>query len=97
MTHLNWFASVAALLAALPAVELAADSDKVQASGRNEKNSIATVLYEGPLVHDQNWHLTAGPPGPDNQKPGGTCSMIPHDVHNVAGSGFERITFEAER
>ena len=23
--------------------------------------------------------------------------MIPSDVQNVAGSGFERITFEAER
>ncbi|HEX4769702.1 MAG TPA: hypothetical protein VH351_02655 [Bryobacteraceae bacterium] len=96
-SHLHRLASAAALLAALPAIGLAADSDNVQASGRNEKHSIVTVLYEGPLVHDQNWHLTTGPPGPDNQKPGGTCSMIPSDVHNVAGSGFERITFEAER
>jgi hypothetical protein len=98
-SHLHRLAPAAALLAALPAIGLAADSDDVQASGRNEKHSIATVLYEGPLVHDQNWTIPAGPPGPDNQKagPGGTCSMVPHDLHNVAGSDFERITFEAQR
>jgi hypothetical protein len=56
--------------------------------------------FEGPLVHDQDWTIKAGPAGPDNQKfraLGGTCSMIPSDVHNVVGSGFERVTFEAER
>ena len=59
-----------------------------------------SVLYERPLVHDRDWTIKAGPAGPDNQKfraLGGTCSMIPSDVHNVAGSGYERVTFEAEQ
>jgi hypothetical protein len=100
--HLNWLASAAAssvFIFALPASELAADSEAAQAEKAKAKCRIFTVLYEGPLVHDQNWTVTAGPPGPDNQKagPGGTCSMIPHNIQNVAGSDFERITFEAER
>jgi hypothetical protein len=64
------------------------------------KYRIATVLYEGPLVHDQDWTIKSGPVGPDNQKfraVGGTCSMIPSDLHNAPGSGFERVTFEAKR
>jgi hypothetical protein len=68
--------------------------------GGKAKDTIAVVLYEGPLSHDQNWIIKAGPPGPDNQKfrgIGGTCSMIPNDVNNATGSGFERVTFEAER
>lgn len=58
------------------------------------------VLYHGPLVHDQNWRIKAGPRGPENQlfrAFGGTCSMVPHDVFNVTGSGIERVTFEAKR
>jgi len=73
------------------------DTRSVEAKGAP---SISVVLYEGPLVHDQNWVIKAGPPGPDNQKFrafGGTCSMIPADLHNSAGSGFERVTFQAER
>jgi hypothetical protein len=62
------------------------------------RHKIITVLYEGPLVHDRDWTIKSGPPGPDNQKfhgIGGTCSMVSSDVHNI--SGFERVTFEAER
>ena len=69
-------------------------------NGGHAKDSIALVLYQGPLVHDQDWTIKSGPVGPDNQKfraVGGTCSMIPSDVHNAPGSGFERVTFEAER
>ena len=81
-----------------------AKSDRNRANSEVENRGAAqgrtvTVLYEGPLVHDQDWTIRAGPAGPDNQKfraLGGTCSMIPSDVHNVAGSGFERVTFEAE-
>jgi hypothetical protein len=82
-----------------------AQSDASKASHAVENRGTAQgrtveVLYEGPLAHDQDWTIKAGPAGPDNQKfraLGGTCSMIPSDVHNVAGSGFERVTFEAER
>jgi hypothetical protein len=102
--HLKWYVfSVAGsvLLASVYAIGQTADwsDSKADHEGNKDrtKRSIFIVLYEGPLVHDQNWTLTAAPPGPDNQKPGGTCSMIPHDVHNAAGSGFERVTFEAER
>lgn len=65
-----------------------------------DKDKILVVLYEGPLVHDKDWMIKAGPPGPDNQKfraVGGTCSMIPNDLRNAPGSGFERVTFEAEK
>ena len=60
----------------------------------------ASVLYVGPLSHDQNWIIRSGPPSPDNQKfraLGGTCSMVPMDVSNNGGSGREEVTFEAER
>lgn len=57
------------------------------------------VLYDGPLSHDQDWTLKAGPRGPLNLKrggdKGGTCSMIPGDVSNV--SALERVVFTAER
>src|SRR5215831_1625784 len=60
------------------------------------KDSIFLVLYQGPRFGDPAWTIKSGPVGPDNQKfrdLGGTCSMIPSDVHNVPGSAFERITF----
>jgi hypothetical protein len=64
----------------------------------NARNAKVTVLYEGPLSHDQNWIIKYPPPGPDNYKThtlGGTCSMVLGDVSNA--SAFERIAFEAER
>jgi len=58
------------------------------------QQNLVTVLYEGPLVHDQNWTINAGPAGPDNQKYHGTCSTVPSDVHNV--SAVERVSFDAK-
>jgi hypothetical protein len=81
-----------ALAAVLP---LSAENERVGVSTNN-----ATVLYLGPLLHDQNWTIRSGPTGPDNQKfraLGGTCSMVPNDVSNEIGSGLEEVTFEAER
>jgi hypothetical protein len=63
---------------------------------RGNNNSTVTLLYEGPLVHDQDWTIRSGPAGPDNQKPGGTCSMVPGDVSIQTGSGRDRVTFESE-
>jgi hypothetical protein len=66
--------------------------------GGKAKDTIGVVLYEGPLSHDQNWTLKAGPRGPDNDKLqpfGGTCSMVPADVSNVFA--VENIVFTAER
>jgi hypothetical protein len=70
------------------------------ADGQRGHNSTAvTVLYEGPLVHEEDWTIKSGPTGPDNQKLGalgGTCSMLPSDVSVTAGVGRDRVTFESE-
>jgi hypothetical protein len=88
------------LVLAVAGVSPLSAGDDTEKDHNKDKGDIATVLYEGPLVHDQDWTIKHGPAGPDNQKfraLGGTCSMIPSDVHNVTGSGFERVTFEAKR
>ena len=85
-------------LAALPLV--ASDSNSVVNQATDNRISsegvIHRVLYEGPLMHDQNWKITHGPRGADNFKVvgfGGTCSTVPADIFNV--SAFERLTFDA--
>ena len=35
---------------------------------RRNHHTAGTLLYEGPLVHDQDWTIKSGPVGPDNQK-----------------------------
>jgi hypothetical protein len=80
-----------AFAAVLP---LSADDDR-----KGDDPAKVTVLYEGPLLHDQNWVIKSGPVSPDNQKSssfGGTCSMVPSDVSIETGSGRDRVTFEAE-
>jgi hypothetical protein len=80
-----------ALATVLP---LSADTGRAKVSDAD-----LTVLYEGPLTHDQNWIIKSGPLSPDNQTFrafGGTCSMVPSDVTNRVGSGRERVTFAAE-
>jgi hypothetical protein len=75
-------------------VPLSAEDDR----GKDRDTSFS-VLYEGPLTHDQNWIIKSGPTGSKNQKFrafGGTCSMVSTDVSNRSGSGRERVTFEAE-
>jgi hypothetical protein len=86
-----------AILAAIP---LRGDNDNGEEHRRRAKDRIFVVLYQGPRVGDPEWTIKSGPVGPDNQQfrvLGGTCSMIPSDVHNVPGSAFERITFEGKR
>ncbi|HEY7307089.1 MAG TPA: hypothetical protein VH601_23395 [Bryobacteraceae bacterium] len=56
---------------------------------------IDTVLYQGALVHDEQWVMTRGTT--NNQLLGvfgGTCSVIPSNVSNTGG--FELVRFEAE-
>ena len=80
-----------AFAAVLP---LGADDDR-----KGDDHAKVTVLYDGPLLHDQNWTIKSGPVSPDNQKNpsfGGTCSMVPNDVSIQTGSGRDRVTFEAE-
>ncbi len=95
-SHCRFLAVVT--LAALPLVA-SDDSGPVSENSFqpiSSKEAIHRVLYEGPLMHDQNWKITRGPRGADNFKLvalGGTCSTVPADVFNV--SAFERITFEA--
>lgn len=65
--------------------------------GGKARDTISVVLYEGPLAHDEDWIIKAGPAGPENQQFRGTCSMIPSDVANTKGPGLERVTFEAQK
>lgn len=86
------------VLAVTGVLPLNAGDDTEKDRHNQDKDRIVTVLYSGPLVHDQDWTIKSGPRGPDNQKFrvfGGTCSMIPSDVHNI--SGYEHVTFEAEK
>ena len=66
--------------------------------GKHEQaNAFRIVLYEGPLVHDQNWKITKGTVNNDVYFPfGGTCSMVPSDVRNTLGSASEHVIFEAQ-
>jgi hypothetical protein len=88
-------------LAFAVAPPLSGKSDEAKLNNEDEqkgKDELVTVLYEGPLSHDQNWIIKHGPPGADNQKIGplgGTCSMVSSDVSNAFA--VERITFQAER
>lgn len=105
MKALDFF-SVAAkpvvlLLAASAALPLSARSpgkDTRDGDDNERFRERVTVLYEGPLSHDQDWTIVVGPRGPQNQVPhrrGGTCSMVPANVSN--SSAFERVTFAATR
>src|SRR5207237_7875983 len=72
-------------LAVLAVLPLSGEDNRAEDDKTNARNSFVTVLYQGPLVHDQDWTIKSGAPGPDNQKfraLGGTCSMIPSDIHN---------------
>jgi hypothetical protein len=102
--HIPPFSRIARVYLLLPlafaaVLPLAADDDRKDDDHSRGDHTKVTVLYEGPLLHDQNWTIKAGPVSPDNQKNpsfGGTCSMVPGDVSIQTGSGRERVTFEAE-
>ena len=54
-----------------------------------------TVLYQGPLVHDQQWVMRRGTTNTNVLGVfGGTCSLVPSNVRNL--SGFEQVRFESE-
>jgi hypothetical protein len=68
--------------------------------GWTTQQTLTFVLYEGPLTHEEDWVIKAGPAGPDNFKAGvngGTCSLISSNIGNAMGSSFEKVTFEAQR
>src|SRR3954462_7636685 len=73
-------AAVSVLLAVPQVTDSRGDTTNSRSTEANGRSDISIVLYEGPLIHDQDWVIKAAPPGPDNQKFrafGGTCSMIP--------------------
>ena len=82
----------------LPAnIALKAQSDEPlesdNAVGALDKN---IVLYQGPLVHDQQWVITAGTTKTDILGGfGGTCSLVPSNVKNV--SAREHVRFDSVR
>jgi hypothetical protein len=60
--------------------------------GGPEKN---VMLYQGPLVHDQQWVMRRGTTNTNLLGVfGGTCSLIPSNIRNL--SGFEQVRFESE-
>jgi hypothetical protein len=53
------------------------------------------VLYQGPLVHDQQWVMRSGTTNTNLLGVfGGNCSLVPSNVRNL--SGFEQVRFEYE-
>ena len=55
----------------------------------------STVLYQGPLVHDQQWMMKRGTTNNNLLGVfGGTCSLVPSNVRNL--SGLEQVQFESE-
>jgi len=89
--------TIGILLAVLARGEENALKYSAEDHGGKARDAIAVVLSDGPLAHNEDWIIKAGPVGPDNQQFRGTCSMIPADVGDVGGSGLERVTFEAKR
>jgi hypothetical protein len=75
---------------------LNAQVDNAEANDRARRSfQIDTVLYQGPLVHNQEWEVKRGTT--NNQLLGvfgGTCSLIPSNVRNLRG--VEQVRFEAE-
>jgi hypothetical protein len=56
---------------------------------------INTVLYQGPLVHDQQWVMKQGTTNNNLLGLfGGTRALITSDVRNI--KGFEQVRFKAE-
>ena len=83
------------LFLSLPQSPLGAQADNLQAARYGEKPERSAVLYEGPLVHDQQWVMRRGTTNTQILGVfGGTCSLIPSNVRNV--QGWERVRFEAE-
>lgn len=64
--------------------------------GRGRKAHIETVLYTGPMVHDQQWVLRPGTTASDvwGGAPAGRCPMVLSEVRNERAT--EEIRFEAD-
>lgn len=71
------------------------DRPKKDDQGRRH-TKIETVLYAGPLVHDQQWVLRPGtaPTDPWGGVPAGRCPLVPSEIRNQAAT--EEIRFEAD-
>jgi hypothetical protein len=89
------------LLATMTLGPVSAQQDDEQLNGDQERNGgwgsprRDIKLYEGPLVHDQQWVMRRGTTNNNLLGVfGGTCSLIPSNVRNV--SGYEQVRFEAE-
>lgn len=60
-----------------------------------DRSKTSTVLYEGPMVHDQDWVMRYGTTNNNILGVfGGNCSTIPSNVRNLGG--YEQIRFETE-
>ena len=83
------------LLLSLPQYPLSAQADNLQAARHRDGSERTSELYEGPLVHDQQWVMTQGATNTQVLGVfGGTCSLIQSNVRNVRG--WERVRIETE-
>ena len=70
-------------------------ADTPETAGRRGGPERNIVLYQGPLVHDQQWVIRSGTTNTNLLGVfGGNCSLVPSNVRNL--SGFEQVRFEYE-
>src|SRR5436305_9807798 len=73
------------------------DQDRPKADDQERKNNrIETVLYAGPLAHDQQWIIKPGTAlgDPWGGAAAGRCPLVSSDVKNYTAT--EEIRFEAD-
>ena len=91
-----WHAVFVLWLAAISLFPLNAQVDNLEANDPAPSGiETNTVLYQGPLVHDEQWVMKRGTT--NNHLLGvfgGTCALVPSNVRNVRGT--EQVRFKAE-
>ena len=95
-TAVRWRAVVLLSLTQMILCPLSAQvMDNLETAGFRGGPERNTLLYQGPLVHDQQWVMRRGTTNTNLLGVfGGNCSLIPSNVSNVRG--FEQVRLETE-